>query len=135
MALEIITGAVTTHDATIGAVSVQCAFAQMGIQINAQGIPATTFCSSKFVEEKKGLIQADLSLVGYTTSGASYSDPLLYVLNESSLAFVGLAKTGCSLSFACNFFTDGMSLNAAFNSGRVLGGRSTGAITGAWVVA
>src|SRR5687767_11060191 len=130
MPVEIITGAVTTHDATLATVSVKCAFAQMGVQINAQGIPATTFCSDKFVEERKGMIQADLSLVGYTTSGGVFSDPLLYVLNEDPVAFVGLASTGNSISFDANIFTDGMSLNAAFNSGRVLGGRSTGAITG-----
>lgn len=133
MSLAIISGAVSTHDVSLAATSVKGAFGRMGVQVNAQGIPVTTFASSKYVDELKGLMQADLTLLGYQTTGATYSDPLLYVLDESPVAFVGTAKASCTISFSCNIFSDGMDLVAAFNAGRTMGGRSTGAITGAWV--
>lgn len=135
MALALITGSNANIDISVATISIKCLFARWAMQITAGSTSATTFCSTGWVKEIKGMLQGVGSFAGYTSKGFSASDPLVWVTASSPLAFVGTVDTSCTLSSNINVFSDGVDIVAAANAGRGVDWRTDGAVTSAWVVA
>lgn len=135
MALVIITGSNANIALSISNTTIQCAFASFSFTVTRGATSATTFCSSGWVAETPGMKQGIGSLIGYTTKGVAYSDPLVWVTAAAPLPFIGTADTNCTISCNINVFSDGMDLIAAANSARGVSFRSNEAVTSSWVIA
>jgi hypothetical protein len=134
MAVAILTGSLSTTDINIGAVSVKCGFARVAMQITRGATSSTTFCTSGWVSEVPGMKQGVGSIIGYVTTGAAWSDPLVWVTAAAPVAYILTATTSNTLSGNINVFSDGVDLVAAANSSRGVDFRTDGPVTSAWVV-
>lgn len=146
MALKLLDGTVAAIDIMLAAnatvtsigtatLSIRCIASAVAFTFRRPLGQKSTFCNTGWTKPTPGPRTMFAVVSGFMSTGASYSDPLVYFTQDFPSAFLFTADTGSTLQGAWMESEDADSLTAFANSGRSMSFESSDAVASTWVVA